>query len=40
MKEEVLVKIEKLINEKKINEAQLELSKLGSSFLRILNIFT
>ena len=32
MKENKLVKVEKLIREKKIDEAQLELSKLGSEF--------
>ena len=32
MKEDSLKKIEKLINEKKVNEAQLELSKLGPGF--------
>ena len=32
MKEDRLTKIEKLINEKKINDAQLELSKLGPNF--------
>ena len=34
MKENKFVKIEKLIKEKKINEAQLELSKLGSEFYK------
>ena len=32
MKENILLKIEKLVNEKKIDEAQLELSKLGQSY--------
>ena len=32
MKENILLKIEKLVNEKKIEEAQLELSKLGQSY--------
>ena len=32
MKENKFVKIEKLIKEKKINEAQLELSRLGAEF--------
>ena len=34
MKENKLIKVNKLILEKKINEAQLELSKLGSEFYR------
>ena len=34
MKEKNFEKIEKLIKEKKINEAQLELSKLGSEFYK------
>ena len=34
MKEDKLDKIEKLIKEKKINEAQHELSKLGPKFLK------
>ena len=34
MKEDKLDKIEKLIKEKKINEAQQELSKLGPEFLK------
>ena len=32
MKEDKLVKVDKLIREKKIDEAQFELSKLGSEF--------
>ena len=32
MKENILLKIEKFINEKKINEAQFELSKLGQNY--------
>ena len=32
MKENILLKIEKLVNEKKIDEAQLQLSKLGQSY--------
>ena len=32
MKENKLLKVDKLISEKKIDEAQLELSKLGSKF--------
>ena len=34
MKENKLVKVEKLIREKKIDEAQLELSKLGPEFYK------
>ena len=34
MKENKLVKVDKLIREKKIDEAQLELSKLGSEFYK------
>ena len=34
MKENKLVKVDKLIKEKKIDEAQLELSKLGSEFYK------
>tara|TARA_B100001245_G_C22509732_1_gene257643 strand:- start:61 stop:411 length:351 start_codon:yes stop_codon:yes gene_type:complete len=34
MKKNKLIKIEKLINEKKIEEAQFELAKLGSEFHR------
>jgi len=34
MKENKLVKVEKLIREKKIDKAQLELSKLGSGFYK------
>ena len=34
MKENKLIKVNKLILEKKINEAQLELSKLGPEFYR------
>ena len=34
MKENILVKVEKLIREKKIDKAQLELSKLGSEFYK------
>jgi len=33
MKENILIKINELIEEKKINEAQIELSKLGPEFL-------
>ena len=32
MKENILLKIEQLINEKKIDEAQLELSRLGQNY--------
>jgi len=39
MNENKLNIIEKLINDKKINEAQIELSKLSSVFLKIQNIF-
>ena len=34
MKENKLVKVDKLIRERKIDEAQLELSKLGSEFYK------
>ena len=34
MKANRLIKIDKLINQKKINEAQLELSKLGPEFYK------
>ena len=34
MKENTFVKVEKLIREKKIDEAQLKLSKLGSEFYK------
>ena len=34
MKENKLIKIDKLISEKKVNEAQIELSKLGSEFYK------
>ena len=34
MKENKLVKVDKLIREKKIDEAQLELSRLGSEFYK------
>jgi len=34
MKENKLVKVEKLIRERKIDEAQLELSRLGSEFYK------
>ena len=34
MKENKLIKIDKLINDKKVNEAQIELSKLGSEFYK------
>jgi len=34
MKENELLKVDKLISEKKIDEAQLELSKLGSEFYK------
>ena len=34
MKEDKLVKVDKLIREKKIDEAQLELSRLGSEFYK------
>ena len=34
MKENKLLKVDKLISEKKIDEAQLELSKLGSEFYK------
>ena len=34
MKEDKLVKVDKLIREKKIDEAQLELSKLGPEFYK------
>ena len=34
MKENKLVKVDKMIKEKKIDEAQLELSKLGSEFYK------
>jgi len=34
MKENILEKVERLIKEKKINEAQFELSKLGPNFLK------
>ena len=34
MKENILEKVERLIKEKKINEAQFELSKLGPEFLK------
>ena len=34
MKENILVKVEKLIREKKIDKAQLELSKLGPKFYK------
>ena len=34
MKEDKLVKVDKLIREKKIDKAQLELSKLGSEFYK------
>ena len=33
MKENILIKINELIEEKKINKAQFELSKLGPEFL-------
>ena len=39
MKENKFIKIEKLIVEKKIDEAQLELSKLGSEFYKNLDEF-
>ena len=34
MKENILIKVDKLIKEKKIEEAQLELSKLGPKFYK------
>ena len=34
MKENKLIKVDKLIKEKKIDEAQIELSKLGSKFYK------
>ena len=34
MKENILEKVERLIKDKKINEAQFELSKLGPNFLK------
>ena len=34
MKEDKLVKVDKLIREKKIDEAQLELSRLGPTFYK------
>ena len=34
MRENILVKVDKLIREKKIDEAQFELSKLGSEFYK------
>ena len=34
MKENKLIKVDKLIREKKIDEAQFELSKLGSEFYK------
>ena len=34
MKEDKLVKVDKLIRERKIDEAQLELSRLGSTFYK------
>ena len=34
MKENILEKVERLVKEKKINEAQFELSKLGPNFLK------
>ena len=34
MRENILVKVDKLIKEKKIDEAQLELSKLGPKFYK------
>ena len=34
MKNDILIKIEKLINQNKIEEAQTELSKLGPNFYK------
>ena len=34
MTENILIKVDKMIEEKKINEAQLELSKLGSEYYK------
>ena len=34
MKENILVKVDRLIRKKKVNEAQLELSKLGPEFYK------
>ena len=34
MKENILIKIEKLITKNKVNEAQVELSKLGADFYK------